>query len=47
MSFSQEFNFENYRHINVQGVSTMKVVPNQLKVKVVLQERYVGKINWS
>lgn len=43
ISFSQEFNFENHRHINVQGISTMEVIPNQIKVKVVLAERYIGK----
>ncbi len=43
ISFSQEFNFENYRHINVQGISTMEVIPDQIKVKVVLAERYKGK----
>lgn len=40
---AQEFNFENFRHINVQGISTMEIVPNQIKVKATLKERYVGK----
>lgn len=43
MCYSQEFNFENYRHINVQGISTMEVIPDEIKVKVVLKERYIGK----
>jgi len=43
MSFSQEFKLNGVRHVVVRGTATMEVVPNSIKIRVTLRERYIGK----
>lgn len=43
MNFAQEFKLNEVRHVVVRGTATMEVVPNIIKIRVTLEERYIGK----
>lgn len=43
MSFAQEFKLNEVRHVVVRGTATMEVIPNIIKIRVTLKERYIGK----